>query len=749
MAKAKDDHLILTLDLSLDYEFQVLGVCLYNESVWSDSYFWENGTGIAPLPGSDDRECQPPAVDGLTATLHENEATITWHGGEQFASYALYYRAIGEEYWNKVTTPSTAITVEALDPDVVYEYKLQYTCADGTTTTGPIKTFTVIIAEDITTVTNPGTGWCYYPSGIRHELLNDSTVTLAWEAEPQVKKYEISYRPTDGSEHWRDSLFTNREQFTLNGLKANSRYEYKIRSICGDGTPSIYSDKNYFDTETPFTYDGPCEAVEDAIALPISGFLARFHWTGQPYHTGYMISIRPEGSSNWFEYPSSDTVKTLQGLIPSTSYEYKITGLCGTEYGAYTLVSTFTTLPAEQVATGEFVCGASDDIKVEEQIPVPSLAIGDMVKAADFEVEITALNSGWPYNGEAIVTCPYFNYARLTLQMVNCQVNKDYELYGGQLHMLSADVILYEMPATGRLAQALLLLSKINGDYLEHLDEIESIINEIMGALGDFPDVKGLISGTVEKVRDEVQKAKQARDRGDKEGGESFAKQAVDLLKGAAEDALNALMDLPKALGEALTNIPKWVKETLEKLKADKEKEKEELSEERDSLWQRIRDWFDKEEDETFVSIEDVRRVKTEIELQPFTEEEFERYKNDPKFKGYFDLLGRLKEVEFNLENASKFFNYVQVFLYPNNIPKLVTKVEDDLGSTLEDLGKDLLGGKDIEGAAKEAIETLLIDNINELVAETPTTDISNEVDEYLWILDMEGLDNIENVDFE
>ena len=37
-----------------------------------------------------------------------------------------------------------------------------------------------------------------------------------------------------------------------------------------------------------------------------------------------------------------------------------------------------------------------------------------------------------------------------------------------------------------------------------------------------------------------------------------------------------------------------------------------------------------------------------------------------------------------------------------------------------------MLSGKDVEASAKEKIKALLLKNINELVAETPTTDVSD-----------------------
>ena len=729
-------------DPTQDYEYQIQGLCAQNESEWSSSYFFNSSYKHL----EEGEECTPPMQDGFIASLSNEGTNMTWSAWPKFTNYILKYRKVGSEGWNEISTSGNEITEEQLDPESVYEYTLSYICTDGSKVEGSYGTFTLNIAESYVPQLASSTGWCFPPDNILEKTVNDSTVSITWDKVENALAYQVDYKKSDGSEHWQKTDIIKANTIEISSLASGSTYEYRIKTQCNEKEFSDVSETHYFETREAYTYNGPCETPEKDTAQAISATMARALWQGKEYHSGYKIEIRKEEAPTWHVYESSDTVKTITGLSPLTTYEYRVAGACGTAYSNYTPIATFKTLEAGKIAEGEFICGIGDTMLIQNKTPIEELEIGDKFNAADYELEVTLLESGVPYNGEATVKFPYFNNARITLKMVNVSINTDNQMYGGYLYMLSADVILYELPPSGRLAQALAELNKISGNYLDNLSSLDAAFSEILKALEEFPDIKQAIGDAINAIKAKLSKAKEAKEKGDKTKGESFAKQALDMLKDLAGKAIQALADAPKAIAEALDQFHTWVKEVLEDLKVQKEKAREELSKERANLWAQITAFFDDLFDFSGggeISQEDVKRVYTKTLDQKFTEEEYNRFKADLSWANWNNLVELYRKADIDYDKAVKFYNYAEVFLFPGNIEILADKLKDDLGGALLELGKGVLAGGDIKEKAKLLIKELLISNIDELVEETPTTDVTAKVDDFFRKLETgEGISN-------
>ncbi|MEZ5013790.1 MAG: T9SS type A sorting domain-containing protein [Chitinophagales bacterium] len=88
-----------------------------------------------------------------------------------------------------------------------------------------------------------------------------------------------------------------------------------------------------------------CEAPTDLYADNITATSAKFHWSIVPGTGGYKIYYRESGMGAWIKKQSITNFKTISGLLPNTSYDFKIKSFCYTEFSTFSETETFTTMP--------------------------------------------------------------------------------------------------------------------------------------------------------------------------------------------------------------------------------------------------------------------------------------------------------------------------------------------------------------------------------------------------------------------
>ncbi len=88
-----------------------------------------------------------------------------------------------------------------------------------------------------------------------------------------------------------------------------------------------------------------CSAPTGIFSDNITSTSAKIHWDAVAGATKYQISYRPVAGGAWLKKNAVTTVKTLNDLIPNTSYQYKIKTVCGAETSPFSSLFNFTTLP--------------------------------------------------------------------------------------------------------------------------------------------------------------------------------------------------------------------------------------------------------------------------------------------------------------------------------------------------------------------------------------------------------------------
>jgi len=148
--------------------------------------------------------------------------------------------------------------------------------------------------------------------------------------------YTLKYRPTAGGTWITVPVVT--PPVSITGLTACTSYDYKLITTCaGAISPASMG--------TFTTSCVPCETAPTGLfADNITTTSAKLHWDANPDAIKYKVSYAPVGGAAIVVNATSN-FKTIPGLIPGTTYNYKVRSVCaGGILSDYSATSTFTTL---------------------------------------------------------------------------------------------------------------------------------------------------------------------------------------------------------------------------------------------------------------------------------------------------------------------------------------------------------------------------------------------------------------------
>lgn len=166
----------------------------------------------------------------------------------------------------------------------------------------------------------------------------ESEINVSWTSTSALW-YTYRYRQS-GATVWNyDSTTTN--TFILTGLNDCTSYQYQVQAQCNSGA-SAWSPLTTVTTDCP----PPCtDAPTGAFVNSITATSAKVNWDIMPGVSSYKVFYRISGAVTWSTKNATTNFKTLVGLSPSTTYEYKIQAVCVGATSPFTAISTFTTLP--------------------------------------------------------------------------------------------------------------------------------------------------------------------------------------------------------------------------------------------------------------------------------------------------------------------------------------------------------------------------------------------------------------------
>ncbi|GAB3991133.1 hypothetical protein GCM10028807_20460 [Spirosoma daeguense] len=288
------------------YEFQVQATCGQ-----SSSSGYSNPVNFTTV-------CSQPTSSGENE-IYAASASLYWYNTN--STFDVNWRPQGTTTWNSTTAVATSsstykpFTLSGLSTSTTYEWTVRTLC--GGTDMSPatsIRTFT--------------TGACTTPTSPNATAFSNSA-NLLWYTPAPGSLHELQWRQ-QGSSTWNvvsnlNGTYVTSSQVTyrLSGLTPGTAYEYQVRVFC---TPSSSSS---FTSPVSFTTSG-CQAPTNGSYNVYAATHTSLSWTPAGA-LGYNLRWRKQGTTPWTTVSNiSAPPYVLQGLPPSTTYEFQVEAICST-----------------------------------------------------------------------------------------------------------------------------------------------------------------------------------------------------------------------------------------------------------------------------------------------------------------------------------------------------------------------------------------------------------------------------------
>ena len=206
------------------YMFRVQADCgAGSVSAWSDATSFTT-TGGQTVTDPTVATNAASAIEQTTATLN---ATITNPDGVTITSKGFQWKATQGGTYTTVNGTGTGNDFTAalsnLTPGTEYRFKAFITF-NGQTVEGSEMTFTTQ-PEDV----EP----CDVPTGLQTTDLQNESISITWDANPNVTSWNIQYKPVGGQ---LSSASSNTNNYTITGLTMDTQYEIQVQAVCANGT---------------------------------------------------------------------------------------------------------------------------------------------------------------------------------------------------------------------------------------------------------------------------------------------------------------------------------------------------------------------------------------------------------------------------------------------------------------------------------------------------------------------------------
>ena len=265
-------------------------------------------------------------------TIDTSNIQITWDMVTDAAGYYVF-RGVTENglYAQVGDTPNTWFTDTHLAPNTTYYYKVAAYNGDDT---GPLSA-----SVRATTASAPDA-----PQNLRAEAAGPIQINTVWDSVNGAERYNV-YRSTSPSGPYELVGLTASPSYIDVGLTPNTVYYYLVTAIA-EGEESAHSNVASAVTAP----DIPMPA--NVTATAVSPTQINTAWDTLLNATAYMVyrSTTPDGTYQYVG-TTNDSVYSDMGLMPNTTYYYKVSAIVGGVEGspsAYAAATTFPVLPVPQ-----------------------------------------------------------------------------------------------------------------------------------------------------------------------------------------------------------------------------------------------------------------------------------------------------------------------------------------------------------------------------------------------------------------
>jgi len=283
------------------------------------SYQWSNGITVPAVTGLSGGNYQLTITDSFGCEQDET-FTITEPNALQLSEVHVDESLAGENDGvinlavNGGTAPynyswSNGATNQDINNLADDTYTVQVTDANNCT-------------ESLSITIQPGVAVCSVPNNITASNIQNTSVTLAWNNDPNSNNYEIQYRQL-GFNSW--TTFNSNYAFAImNNLNSCTDYEVRILSNCSSGQVSSYSNIYSFTTAGCAAL---CTTVQGLFSQNVTSSSAFLVWDIVP-NASYTLYYRQIGDNTWLTYSTAFSIAIFFSLPACTDFEWYVEVNC-------------------------------------------------------------------------------------------------------------------------------------------------------------------------------------------------------------------------------------------------------------------------------------------------------------------------------------------------------------------------------------------------------------------------------------
>ena len=227
----------------------------------------------------------------------------------------------------------------------------------------------------------PKPEYCPHPLVmVNNEDITEETAFVKWN--DVAGSYELQWK-LQSSSTWSKSIPLSGAGYTLTGLKPNTKYTVRVRSVCKANKNKKYSEwvPASFITKTPPFCPYPYVSVGNDYITEQSALVA---WDGE--NDSYELQWKEVSSSAWSNAVSLHEYSyVITGLKPETGYIVQVRGVCdGKDYSTWT-PAVFTTKPMPEEPAPPVI---STPTVVETQQPCPEVENFRVVRVGSDDIQL-------------------------------------------------------------------------------------------------------------------------------------------------------------------------------------------------------------------------------------------------------------------------------------------------------------------------------------------------------------------------
>jgi len=274
----------------------------------------------------------PPEISDIRVTdIGCSSAIIRWDTNVGADSQVDYGTVAGPPYNNVELDPTIVqqheVTLTNLEDGKLYHYRPSSTDLVGRTATGPDRTFSTF-----------GVGPLVI-SGIDAVNITTNSATIIWETNKSADSAVDFGKSGNYSQTNVDSTMVMSHSIDLNGLESCTEYLYRVKSkdLCGDD--EIKPNLKFT------TAAGAAPAISNLQVTNVGLTSARITWeTSEPANgqVEYGTDVT-YGTTETISAQSTSHVFNLVGLVPGTTYHYRVSSADNCGQSVATTDATFTT----------------------------------------------------------------------------------------------------------------------------------------------------------------------------------------------------------------------------------------------------------------------------------------------------------------------------------------------------------------------------------------------------------------------